>query len=194
MPETSYAFDLHDLLTISDSLRHLSRESSSLAERRHATELEERFNGLIVRMQMGEGGSITLTYGVRKAESARENSSSADGEEKPSDDIEDALRQLERAEEVLEDVKSALEDFRSVLTAPPDPKPRHRSNLLGWRYSEVEGSMWTLQGVMTGLGSYVIALRRALAGDAHQSSGIEEALEDQRTRMRPDGRRFTGGN
>ena len=45
-----------------------------------------------------------------------------------------ALNMMEDAARIA---RRGAKDFRSVMHAPPDPKPRHRKNLLSWRMSAI---------------------------------------------------------
>ena len=41
----------------------------------------------------------------------------------------------------MRDIQQRIKDTRSILSAPPDPKPRHRRNLLSWRMTEISDAV-----------------------------------------------------
>ena len=63
------------------------------------------------------------------------------------EDVHATLGSLVRLEDALAELSPAYSAIsRSILTAPPDPKPRHRSQgLIIWRMSEITAAVRTIR-------------------------------------------------
>ena len=48
-----------------------------------------------------------------------------------------ARKALHDMEDAMRDAQKRAAEIRRTLDAPPDPKPRHRANLLSWRVGEI---------------------------------------------------------
>ena len=49
------------------------------------------------------------------------------------------------ARSAARNANSAIINLRGIVNAPPDPKPRHRWNLLTWRLSELQSAATQIQ-------------------------------------------------